>query len=54
MPDSTWPVVGVIGKLAETRVPGASAPVGLVRPFEPLLDENDVALTDESDEPLTG
>lgn len=51
---TTWPTVGVIGKLAETPVPSVAAPTGLLRPGDTITDESDVTLTDESDNELTG
>lgn len=54
MPEATWPPVGVIGKLSEERVPFASAPAGLVRPGDRLLDEAAAYLVDENGDKLTG
>lgn len=54
MPTPTWPTVGVIGKLAEALLAAPSAPTGLVRPGDRLLDEASAYLVDENGDKLTG
>lgn len=51
---TTIPTIGVIGKLAQTRVPSLPAVTGLVRPGDHLTDESGNRLTDESGNQLIG